>query len=88
MVSIRRGDEVQPDDMTSAPAVTLDGHRDSAPLQELAANIPYGFARKFGVVLLDQEPEDPRFKVALRSPAIFRQPRTCSTAQTMRPRSG
>jgi general secretion pathway protein E len=66
MIDIRRGDEIQTEDAPGGPAVALGVDNDAAPLSRLAVNIPYGFARKFGVVLLDTESEEARFKVALR----------------------
>jgi general secretion pathway protein E len=51
-MKIERGEP----DVTAEPA--------SGPV--LLVNIPYGFARKFGVVLLDKEEEEDRFAVALR----------------------
>lgn len=67
MIDIRRGDEIDTGETAGDPAIALGSEADAAPLPGLDVNIPYGFARKFGVVLLDPgEEADARFKVALR----------------------
>ncbi len=57
---VRRGGEVEAEE----PLVLTRDEIDIAAPPPLAVNIPYGFARKFGVVLLEGEGE--RLKVALR----------------------
>ncbi|QLC23882.1 Flp pilus assembly complex ATPase component TadA [Parasphingopyxis algicola] len=66
MIEIRRGDEIEPEAAPAEPAAAPDADGDATPLPGMAINIPYGFARKFGVALLDGDPEDERFRVALR----------------------
>jgi general secretion pathway protein E len=63
MTTVRRGGEMGEEEM---PAAVMIGAAEIDPVSGLAINIPYGFARKFGVALLEGEEGDARFRVALR----------------------
>lgn len=66
MTVVRRGSDIEEDGTAASPTPSLDS-ADAAPDAGRTVNIPYGFARKNGVVLIDPgETGDARCTVGLR----------------------